>query len=45
MFHKILDDFLKGYLDDLIIFTILMLGEVQLTSLDTTDNPRHMEQV
>jgi hypothetical protein len=44
-FRSMLDDFLEIYLDDLIIFTVVGLGESPPTILSAADNPRHVEQV
>ena len=44
-FRQFLDDFLEGYLDDLIVFTALELGMPLPPSLTPEDNPKHVEQV
>src|SRR6201999_3910775 len=44
-FCQFLDDFLEGYLDDLIVFTALELGIPLPPSLAPEDNPKHVEQV
>src|SRR5215469_2061728 len=44
-FRKFLDDFLGGYLNDLIIFTALLPGEPPPKGLGASDIPRHVEQV
>jgi hypothetical protein len=43
-FRRFLDDFLEGYLDDLIVFTMLE-GPTLPPTLDAEDNPKHVQQV